>query len=364
MDVIVTDTHLRMTLAVIRELGQAGHTVISVARASKPSLGHASRYTAKRYTLPDEGYMDALLSLGGAEKPVLLAAGAYTLNAATAHRDAFLSAFHTLLPDHDALDAAGDKPTVARTAQALGLLVPEEYPNDAPRFPCVIKFRNGEALQLPAHRRYAIVYDETEYARIWPAMRKQGEVFVSQYISGRAYGVSAVLNEDSEPLAVLCHERVREYPLSGGPACCAESAWHAKMVEAALSLLKAMRLTGFAMVEFKGSPDKAYVLEINPRIWGTYPLSRLCGADMASIYARAAQGETLPPVRDCRYRTGVRMQYGANDLAHWISRMRTRTRTEGSVIGDFLSPRVKGGVFDWRDLPSAFAYLGTLMRKV
>lgn len=371
MEVIVTDTHSRMALAVIRELGQAGYDVVSVTRASKPSLGHASRYTKKRVTLPDDGYADALLGLAKKDRPVLLATGMPTLQAASARRDEFLSAFRMLLPDHQVLTRAGDKPEVMRTARRLGLRVPETYPPESPLFPCVIKYHNGEALQLLAHERYAIVREANAYEDTLASMRSKGEVFVSQYIPGRAYGVSAVLDENSQPLAVFCHSRVREYPLTGGPACCAESIWHEALAESAVQLLQSLSFTGFAMVEFKGTPDNAYVLEINPRIWGTYPLTRLSGAGMAVTYVRAALGEALylaaQPAASavaCRYRTGVRMQYLANDLMHWAACLRAGLPTEGSVPGDFLSPRVRGGVFDWRDLPGTLAYAQAVLTKL
>lgn len=363
MNVIVTDTHTRMALSAVRELGERDHNVTSVTTASRPSLGHASRWAARRVTLPDEGYADTLLELAGTDRPVLLPAGAPTLNAAAARRDEFLEAFRMLLPERSALDAAGDKPSAAEAARSLGLLVPDEYQQDSPSFPCVVKYRNGEALRLHAPERYAIARNAQEYDRAMAAMSPKGEVFVSQYIEGCAFGVSALLNGESEPLTVLCHERVREYPVSGGPACLAKAVWHGKLVDSALTLLKAMRLTGFAMVEFKGSPENPYVLEINPRVWGTFPLARHCGLYMADMYVREAMGERLRPDRECRYTPGVRMQYLASDLMCMASSVRMGVRTRGSVIGDCLSGSVKGGVFDWRDLPGTAAYAASLLKR-
>jgi predicted ATP-grasp superfamily ATP-dependent carboligase len=351
--VFVTDTHTRMALAVIRELGQAGYEVVSVSRKGLRPLGHASRYAKQSVTLPEDGYADALLSLANHSRSVLLPTGMFTLNEAAKRYGEFTSAFRMLLSGAAELQNAGDKPTVAETARALGLSVPQVFSLDSPVFPCVIKYRNGEALQLSAEARYAIIENEARYLSTLKAMQQNGEIFVSQYIQGKGRGVSAVLDGSSEPLAVFCHERVREYPIQGGPACCAVSVWDGGLIENALKLFKALGLKGFAMAEFKGK----HLLEVNPRIWGTYPLSRLCGAGMAEAYVRGALGTKA---EQKTYIIGMRMQYGVNDAAHFASGMR-QGRCAFGVLKDALDPRVRGGVFDMRDLPGSWAYVKGLL---
>ena len=67
------------------------------------------------------------------------------------------------------------------------------------------------------------------------------------------------------------------------------------------------------MVEFKGG----YLLEVNPRIWGSYPLTVCAKSNFTENYARAAMGETLDYI-PCDYETGVRMRFKLNDtLAAW-----------------------------------------------
>jgi predicted ATP-grasp superfamily ATP-dependent carboligase len=372
MQVIVTDTHTRMALAAIRELGETGYAVTSVCKEGLHPVGHASRYTKRRVTLPSDGYADALLALGNSGENVLLPTGMDSLSAVSARHSEFSAVFQMMVPPIKALSAAADKPSVAKAARALGLNTPETYPPDAPRFPCVLKYRDGERLGLRAEQRYAILHNPAAYERTRLAMQSRagtahggaGDLFVSEYIPGGAYGVSAVLNRESEPLAVFCHERIREYPVRGGPACCAEAVWHPGMAQAALTLLKALRLQGFAMVEFKGSPERPYVLEVNPRVWGTYPLSKICRAGMAEAYVQGALGKgvpwdgaAVPPGQ------GLRMQYLVNDLANLASGLRHRTPARGSAIRDLFSTRTKGGVFDWRDLPGTWAYNSGLLRK-
>jgi len=387
-NIIITDTHTRMALAIIRELGQMGFNITSLSREGLSALGHKSRYANNCITLPNKDYGEALLNLQiNDDFTILFPTGMYTLNTiATRHKE-FSEAYRGLFPTYEALQKSADKPTVARIARSLGLFVPEEYQLDNPCFPCVLKYRNGEALSLPASSRYAIVHSMEQYKQTLENMQNiassvassivssanpeeaneinnnTGEVFASQYIPGNAYGVSAVLNKDSEPLAVFAHTRVREYPLTGGPASCAQSIWHLPLINAGLSLLKVLGVVGFAMVEFKGTLEQPYVLEVNPRIWGTYPLSRLCGAGMAIAYVNGAAENASPlpnPLPDqCQYANELRMQFLANDISHFLASI-PKGKLHLHVLSDMFSPHVKGGVFDKNDWPGNFVYLKNL----
>ena len=64
------------------------------------------------------------------------------------------------------------------------------------------------------------------------------------------------------------------------------------------------------MVEFKGD----CVLEVNPRLWGSFPLTEKAQSPLALNYARAAAGERLAYTPQ-DYRAGVRMHFLLNDSA-------------------------------------------------
>ncbi|MFH7451084.1 hypothetical protein RA279_29930, partial [Pseudomonas syringae pv. tagetis] len=62
-----------------------------------------------------------------------------------------------------------------------------------------------------------------------------------------------------------------------------------KMIDQAYRLLASFGFVGMAMVEFKGGK----ILEVNPRVWGSFRMTACCGAPFVANYARAAQGEVL-----------------------------------------------------------------------
>ena len=71
------------------------------------------------------------------------------------------------------------------------------------------------------------------------------------------------------------------------------------------------------MVEFKGGR----VLEVNPRVWGSFPMSTCCGSPFTALYARAAQGETLSYMPE-DYQVGVKMRYLFHDGAATLGYLR------------------------------------------
>ena len=124
MVAIVTDVRYRMSLALIRDLGQAGVEVITCERercrqnAASPALGALSRWTSRHVWLPEEGYKEALLDLCGeiGEKPALLPVGAATLETVARDRSRFDAVCGLCAPTLEQLDRMNSKERAAALA--------------------------------------------------------------------------------------------------------------------------------------------------------------------------------------------------------------------------------------------------------
>lgn len=126
---LVTDAHYRMSLALCRDLGQAGVKVVTCERESlrgrpgSPPLGGLSRYVSRHVWLPDEGYADALFalcqSLSGEGPTALLPVGAGTLSVLAAQRERFSAVCGMCLPTTEQLDLLNDKEAVMGLAGEL-----------------------------------------------------------------------------------------------------------------------------------------------------------------------------------------------------------------------------------------------------
>ena len=137
---------------------------------------------------------------------------------------------------------------------------------------------------------------------------------VQQKISGDGAGASLLLDSNGRLISALCHRRIREYPITGGPSTCCVSFYDETKIAQAYELLRSFGFTGMAMVEFKGDS----ILEVNPRVWGSFPMTECAGSDFAASYAAAASGETVE-YRPGNYNTGVKMRFVLNDTAAVLS---------------------------------------------
>ena len=311
MVAIVTDVHYRMSLALIRDLAQAGVEVITCEQdrcrdsRTSPALGALSRNVSRHVWLPGgtDG-LEALLSLcretglGRDCRPALLPAGAATLALIAENRERFEPLCGLCVPTAEQLDLLNSKPRLAALAARLGVPLPESMApgEDLDRFldrqglPCVIKPACGEKLGLTAAARYAVASTREEARAAWERFsRLAGEPPVVQgYLPGRALGCS-VLARAGEVLSSICHRRVREYPVTGGPSSCCQCVQRPDLASYAEAMVRETGYTGLAMFEFKedaaGAPR---LLEVNPRIWGTFPLTRAAGSVIPRLWCALA----------------------------------------------------------------------------
>lgn len=368
--VIVTDVRYRTALAVIRPLRKAGCAVVAVqtARESpKRPAAFSSRYVSRRVMLDgsvrDEHYAERLLALCREypERPVLFPIGADTLAMLSKHAAEFEPVCDFLVSPPEVLDAANDKRVVADAAKAIGVPVPEAFDCTGgklpPRYPVFLKPRCGEKLGLHAEQRYASAENEEEFLEAYKKMSAYDpSPVVQERISGDGCGVCFVMDKNHEPVCVMGHKRVREYPIKGGPSACCVSFYDETLERHAVRLLQALRFTGVAMVEFKG--DR--VLEINPRIWGSFPLTEVCGSRFAEDYVRAARGEVFP-APDRSFRRGRRMRFVLNDTLAWLSCLKNgRWKDVGSGMLDVF--RAREALFRFTDQKPFWRYLWLTVR--
>jgi protein-tyrosine-phosphatase len=205
----------------------------------------------------------------------------------------------------------------------------------------------------------AVVKNEAErqeHLRLWlPVTRVQQQ----QYVSGRGVGVELLFNHGKK-IWHFAHERVHEYPLSGGASSYRRSIFPpANMLLDAERLLTALKWHGVAMVEFKMDDRGQYwLMEINPRLWGSLALSIDAGIDFPSGLLQIACGQPLAP------QPQYKIHYYTRDLrtdVDWLkSNLRAdpqdpllHTRSRSFSFLELLRPltgRESWDHFDWRDL--------------
>ncbi len=375
---VVLDARYRMSLPVIRSLGSKNIQTDACDLNTTPrakSLGFYSRYTNNCYSLPspdDETYIEKLKEICSNDKPVLLPCGIDSLIEITKNQNIVSEFAHIAVPSYENFRLANDKSALMDFADSIGIPTPKTttLKNDesidelATRltFPVVIKYREGELLKLDPQNRYKIVYDADSFKETFSKMHAaQPFPLVQQYIEGDGFGVSAVFDKNHEPIEIFCHHRLREYPISGGPSSMCESYWDDTLVSHAIKLLKALNWTGVAMVEFKGN----YLMEINPRFWGSLALAPLSGCNIPYALYRAALGETNSATPAPHYKIGKKMQFILQDTLSVMSHFKRSKKLSllFKYLGDLLNPNVSDGVWTIRDIKSSVQYFKQALRK-
>jgi len=206
----------------------------------------------------------------------------------------------TILPSEESLKKCFDKYQTIQLAKDCDIPVPFtmhvktlqelEKVKEIVKFPCVIK----PSCELEEKFIYYANNQEELYNHIVTSFRKLGEnsehgIIVQEYISGVGAGFFA-LYDKGIPVRIFMHQRLREWPISGGASTAAKAFYSNKLKKYGLSLLNKLNWNGVAMIEFKYNyyEDEFYLMEINPKFWGSLELALRAGvnfpADMVKIY--------------------------------------------------------------------------------
>jgi predicted ATP-grasp superfamily ATP-dependent carboligase len=356
--VLVTDGEARAALACVRSLGARGCRVHVVAAAPR-SLAGASRFAAGEHVLGDPARqpldwargVEELAKRLGAELVLPLTEVAI----GTLHAFGVADRVPVACPPRAAYEAAIDKHALIERAAPLGIAAPPtlllpgaEPPARLPepfRYPLVVKPRRSRALREGrwlagvAH----VVRDDRELAAALGALAPLGDCLLQEFLPGHGEAIF-LLASGGRTLARFAHRRLREKPPTGGVSVLRESiAPDPALLAASERLLQQLDWSGVAMVEFRRSPDgRAWLMEINPRLWGSLQLAIDAGVDFPALLLALQRGEPVPET-SAQARLGVRTRWLLGDLDHLLVCLRRREvraltgRSARRVVGDFLA---------------------------
>ena len=391
--VLLLDADSRVGTACLQSLGPAGHRVhVAVRRLGAPA--ERSRWCHRVHVQPAAEPVD----VGVAWLTELDARFGFALVIPTT--EASLRWLRAMAEDHpvrrkaalpgdDALDAALDKSRTARIARELGLPLPatrelaqcprdvawpEEVRRPPTAWPVVLKpvrskvVRGGKLASLAV----AVVHDEQARALTLSSWLPDTPVQEQAWVPGRGVGVE-VLYENGRMAWHFVHERLHEWPLTGGASTLRRAAGpEPALVEMTRRLLDHLRWHGVAMVEWRRDATGAvHLMEINPRLWGSLPLTIAAGVPIPLGLLSLATGEPLAPVRG--WRVGVTARNLSNDIQWFIDNLRADRRNPMLLTSSpwraalgwlrVLTGRETWDGWSWRDSAIAREELSHLVHK-
>jgi len=249
------------------------------------------------------------------------------------------------------------KDSVIKYAESLGIPVPKTFmPKDFYEaeellencgYPLVIK-------QINTNSAKGVFYAHSKEEALGILRRikmsKRDAVvppILQEYVAGSGYGVSLLFNK-GELRAIFTHKRLREKIFTGGTSTLRVGTRNPIIEKYAINLLESLQWHGVAMVEFKynEAQKKAWLIEVNPRFWGSLALPVASGVDFPYfLYKIAAEGDVHPLLQ---YKTGVKARWILGDILAVIDEIK-HTRNPFNAIFNFF--KFKNDIYDdfWKD---------------
>ena len=150
-------------------------------------------------------------------------------------------------------------------------------------------------------------------------------------------------------------------------------------------MVQAVEYTGIAMFEFKEAKDGTFrLLEINPRVWGTFPMTRVAKTNFSYNWYALSYNEVntkqlpiYPYSVDKEKKTEVEkgnaghfnrkkntiMRYYFADIRASIGYIKHHQIKRGlKGLLQIFRPGIKDGVIELRDFSASFHYIKSLFR--
>ena len=323
--VLVLDANERSALAITRALGTKG-VFVCTADSETDALSYHSKYSKKQFTYTSP-YIDKkqfVIDIEGICKKehfsmVIPVTEVTTYSLSNSNFETAILP----IPDYKTIMSLADKNNLFRLSQSLNIPTPRtifieslkqiELKLKEITYPAVIKpslskviKNNGfisTAVQIAKNEIELLkILNETPYF-------KDISFSIQEYIPGHGKGVFALYNHGEE-ICFFSHERIREKPPSGGVSVlCKSVAVDSQLKKYSSTLLKQANWHGVAMVEFRITPEgKPYIMEINPRFWGSLQLSIDAGLNFPYILYSLLVHKNHP----------TRVDYKENIMSRWL----------------------------------------------
>ena len=285
------------------------------------------------------------------------------------------------LASEDALAIAVDKEKTLELAADLGIHGPRTVAiqdvKDVPAamaitgYPAVVKptaswFRDCRGARLLA----VAVINQEEALNAVGAFQRQGVRVLVQEWSGGAREAVSLFRVHGQILAEFAQVALRTTPVLGGASVVRQSIpMPEDLRAAAVSLVHAMDLDGYAEVEFRrDSHGRPLIMEVDPRLSGSVELALRCGVDFSRMLWQWGSGRPVEGATS--YKTGHRHRWLAGDCSWLVETLKNPGRPDTlsvprtllTFLGDFARPASYDHL-DSRDLLPAVAEVGRLVTR-
>lgn len=361
MTVIVTNAKNRIAYSIVRNLGQKGITVHTCDFVPL-SMSFASRYSKGHFLYPSpfsnqEEFIECLIkNIHRLKAHVLIPVFEETYLIAK-FKDEFSKHVKMVIPNYSQILIAHNKDRWAPIAKKLDVPVPKSYTMEELknrsakikeiRFPVLIKPKQGGGAWAMTQINSAIeleaLLDQKAYfARPW------NRFFVQEKIDGDTICV-AMLFWQGEYRAKVTYKQLRDYPVTGGQATLRISVHNEQAEEHFEQMLKYLKWHGICQADFiiDRKTNMPYLIDINPRFWGSLAQGIASGVDFPYLLFKIAIDGDVEPVDG--FKTNVMTRWIGGDLRGFPQYLK-QSNNKVRFIKDFFWPISNKVIYDDFDI--------------
>lgn len=341
---IVTNAKSRMGYAVVRSLAMEGIQVVT-ADFIRCSMSFFSRYSKGHFVyaspfLYPERFIQDLLTYVQCAKIAVLIPVFEEIFMVSRYREELGHHVHMAVPSYDSMVAVHNKDTLASLAAHLGIPTPKTFTCRTPAeveeaassfgFPLVIK-------PLKAAGWGSVKINSREQLlEIYPRYQTSLKTFILQeYIPGDVYGVAMLFNH-GELRAKFTHKVLRSFSAFGGAPTVRISTKNSAMENLLQKLLGSLSWHGVCQADFIQHCDtgEPYLLDVNPRFWGSVFGAVMSGVNFPYLFYRMAIDGDVEPVQE--YKLGVKTRWLWGDIKGLVEQIVKNKEGRISTIKDFF----------------------------
>jgi len=326
MTVLVTNARSRIAYNITKSIGKKGIKV-HTADSTPLSMSFYSRYSKSHFIYPSpysrqDQFIDCLIEKikeQGTEVLLPVYEETYLISK---FKDKLTPYVKMVLPDYSQILIAHNKDRWLPIARRLSIPVPpttdlseiRKDPTliDRLKFPLILKPKQGGGgwgIRLLNHPEEIKELLCDKYHHELPLDR----LFVQEKIDGPTICV-AILFRHGEPRAKVAYELLREYPIGAGQATLRVTRRNENAERYFTDLLRHLEWHGICQADFvldKGT-GIPYLVDINPRFWGSVIQGIASGVDFPYLAYQIAVHGDVEPVHD--FKSGVVTRWIGGDL--------------------------------------------------
>ena len=345
LDVLLTDGNNKHTYAILRALVEK-KLKIGIIFHTKLSLSFYSKYPIRKFKVnknimkDEDMYMTELMHILRKNRiNVILPVSNISYHFMAKHQDEILKHVKLLIVKNEIMQIAQNKNMTFEFAQKKGILIPQTFIltnrheitqiiNEI-KFPCVIKKTNfDESGVIYCNNEKELKHEYNTY--VGKLKKDESLPVIQEYIEGKGVGFYGLF-DNGKCIATFTHERIHEFPITGGASTFAKSNKNPELEKVGIKVLEELKWNGIAMVEFKRDRNNNYYLiEINPKFWGSLELSYVAGINFPYLVYQLLNNQIIS---DISYRDNIyfRWIFPHDFLWYWFAtkKQKKESRTLG-----------------------------------